>query len=155
MGVTGRRGRRRKQLPGELHGIERVLEIERGITRSHFLERKRQRTCSKTDCDIYTYICRSQWPRGLRRRSAVAGLLRSWVRESPGAGMFVCCECCMLRGTGICDELITRPEESCRLWCVVVCDQETSSMRRPWTTMGRNATGNIYIYVCVCVCVCV
>jgi hypothetical protein len=26
----------------------------------------------------------------------------------------------------ICDKLITRPEESYRLWCVVVCDQETS-----------------------------
>jgi len=28
------------------------------------------------------------------------------------------------------DELITRPEESYRLWCVVVCDLETSRMRR-------------------------
>jgi hypothetical protein len=26
---------------------------------------------------------------------------------------------------GLCDELITRPEESYRLWCVVVCDHET------------------------------
>ena len=25
--------------------------------------------------------------------------------------------------------LITRPEESYRLWCVVVCDHETSIMR--------------------------
>jgi len=25
---------------------------------------------------------------------------------------------------GLCDELITRPEESCRLWCVVVYDLE-------------------------------
>jgi len=33
--------------------------------------------------------CRSQWPRGLRRRSAAARLLRSWVRNSPG-GMNVC-----------------------------------------------------------------
>jgi hypothetical protein len=30
----------------------------------------------------------------------------------------------MLSGTGLCDELITRPEESYRLWCVVVCDLE-------------------------------
>jgi hypothetical protein len=29
-------------------------------------------------------------------------------------------------GRGLCDELITRPEESYRLWCVVVCDLETS-----------------------------
>ena len=37
---------------------------------------------------------RSQTPRGLRRRSAAARLLRSWVRIPPGARMFVCCECC-------------------------------------------------------------
>jgi hypothetical protein len=40
--------------------------------------------------------------------------------------MFVCCECCVLTGRGLCDGLITRPEESYRLWRVVVCDQETS-----------------------------
>ena len=38
----------------------------------------------------------SQWPRGLRRRSAAARLLRSWVRIPPGAGIFVCCECCQV-----------------------------------------------------------
>jgi len=50
--------------------------------------------------------------------------------------MFVCCECCLLSGRGLCDELITRQEESYRLWCVVVCDLETSRMRRPWPTGG-------------------
>ena len=30
----------------------------------------------------------------------------------------------MLSGRGICDELITRPEESYRPWCGVVCDLE-------------------------------
>jgi hypothetical protein len=40
--------------------------------------------------------------------------------------MFVCCEFCVLSGTGLCDGLITRPEESYRLWRVVVCYQETS-----------------------------
>jgi hypothetical protein len=48
-----------------------------------------------------------------------------------GAWMFVSCECCVLSGRGLCDELITRPEESYRLWCVVVCDLESSLMRRP------------------------
>jgi hypothetical protein len=33
---------------------------------------------------------------------------------------------CLLSGTGLCDELISRPEESYRLWRVVECDQETS-----------------------------
>ena len=43
-----------------------------------------------------------------------------------GALMFVCCDCCVLSGRGLCDELITRSEESYRLWCVVECDLETS-----------------------------
>ena len=30
------------------------------------------------------------------------------------------------------DELITRPEESYRLWCVVLCDLETSRMGVPY-----------------------
>jgi hypothetical protein len=33
---------------------------------------------------------------------------------------------CVLSGSGLYDELITRPEESYRLWRVVVFDQETS-----------------------------
>jgi len=37
----------------------------------------------------------------------------------------------VLSGRDLCDELITRPEESYRVWCVVVCDLETSRMRRP------------------------
>jgi len=69
---------------------------------------------------------RSQWPHGLRRRSTAARLLRSWVRIPQGAWVFVCCECCVLSGRGLCDELTTRPQESHRLWCVVVCDLETS-----------------------------
>jgi len=32
----------------------------------------------------------------------------------------------VLSGRDLCVELITRPEESYRLWCVVVCDLETS-----------------------------
>jgi len=42
-----------------------------------------------------------------------------------------------LSGRGLCDELITRPEESYRLCCVVVCDLETSRMVAPY----------IYIYI--------
>ena len=47
-----------------------------------------------------------------------------------GAWMFVCCGCCVLSGRGLCDELITRPEDSYRL-CCVVCDLETSRMGTP------------------------
>ena len=73
---------------------------------------------------------RSQWPRGLRRRSTAARMLRSWVRIPPMAWMFVCCECCVLSGRGLCDGLIIRSEEFYRLWRVVVCDHETSQARR-------------------------
>ena len=38
----------------------------------------------------------------------------------------------MLSGRGLCDELITRPEESYRLWCVVVCDLGTSRIGAPY-----------------------
>jgi len=34
--------------------------------------------------DITQIQCRSQWPRGLRRRSAAARLLGLWVRIPPG-----------------------------------------------------------------------
>ena len=40
-------------------------------------------------------------------------------------------------GRGLCDELITRPEKSYRLCCVVVCDLETSRIGAPY----------IYIYI--------
>ena len=36
--------------------------------------------------------CRSQWPRGLRRRSAAALLLGSWVRI-PSRGIHICLLC--------------------------------------------------------------
>ena len=53
--------------------------------------------------------------------------------------MSVCCEYCVLSGRDLCDQLITRPEESYRLWCVLVYDLETSRMRRPWPALGRSA----------------
>ena len=81
---------------------------------------------------ITSYIitpCRSQWPRSLRCRSTAARLLRSWVRIPPGSWMFVCCECCVLSGKCLCDELTTRLEESYRLRCVVVCDRNQKNPR--------------------------
>jgi hypothetical protein len=84
----------------------------------------------------YQMLCWSQKSRVLRRRYIAAHLQRLWVRIPPGAWMFVCCECCVLSDSGFCAELITRPEESYQLWCVVVCDLETSWMRRHWPTGG-------------------
>ena len=90
---------------------------------------------------------RSQWPRGLRRRSSAARLLRLWVRIPPEAWIFVCCEFFVLSGRGLCDGLVTCPEQSYRLWRVVVCDQEISKTRRlklatrlwKYNQNGRNA----------------
>jgi hypothetical protein len=36
----------------------------------------------------------------------------------------------------LCDGPIPRPEEFYRLWCVIVCDLETSRMKRPWPGLG-------------------
>ena len=74
---------------------------------------------------LYLYLLRVNVA-GLRRRSAAARLPRLWVRIPSGVWMYVCCEGCVLSGRGLCDELITRPEESYRLWRVVVCYPETS-----------------------------
>jgi len=62
----------------------------------------------------------------------------------------------VLSGRGLCEELITRPEESYRLCCVVVCDLETSWMRRPRHTGGcctkskQTEGSNIYWDIWVC-----
>ena len=78
----------------------------------------------------------------------VAARCKAWVcgrspadivgSNSTGA-IYVCCKCCVLRGRGLCDELIPGLEKFYRLWCVVVCDLDTSSMRRPWPTGGGGA----------------
>jgi len=47
----------------------------------------------------------------------------------------------VLSGRGLCDELITRTEESYRLWCVVLCDLETSRIGTPYIYI------HIYIYM--------
>jgi len=55
--------------------------------------------------------------------------------------MFDCCECCMLSGRGLCDELIILPEESYRLWCVVVCDLENLKNEEAMTRVGSQRHG--------------
>jgi len=42
----------------------------------------------------------------------------------------------VLSGRGLCDELITRPEESYRLWSVVVCDLENLKNEEAMTRDG-------------------
>jgi len=51
-----------------------------------------------------------------------------------------------LSGKGLCDELITRPEESYRLWWVVVCDLENLKNKEAMIRVGlQRHKKNIYI----------
>ena len=52
--------------------------------------------------------------------------------------MSVSFESCVLSGRGLCDGLITRPEESYRVWCV--CGRGTSQ-RRPRPTRAFEPWG--------------
>jgi hypothetical protein len=63
--------------------------------------------------------------------------------------MFVCCERCVLSGRGLCDELITRPEKSYRLWCVVACELENLKNEEAMTRVGsqRHSKKNYMIYL--------
>ena len=61
--------------------------------------------------------------------------------------MDVCCDCRMLSGRDLCDEPITRPGESYRVWCAVVCDLQASKIRRPWPDMGRSDTRKILFII--------
>jgi len=82
--------------------------------------------CSDIQAELRIYffgvVMKEILPRGLRHSSTAARLLRLWVRIPQGAWMSVRCECCVLSVSGLCDALITRPEESYRLGCVVMCD---------------------------------
>jgi hypothetical protein len=85
-------------------------------------------THNKYPCPRWESNPGSQQVSGLR-------LLTCWDRgfdSHRGHGLFVCCECHVLSGRGLCDELIARPEESYRLWCIVVCDLETSRICTPY-----------------------
>jgi len=73
----------------------------------------------KSDIAIYVVIA-------LDLLIPVASRSKAWVNGSsyagiagsnPAGGMDVSCECCVLSGTGFCVGLITRPEESYRMWC--------------------------------------
>jgi hypothetical protein len=63
--------------------------------------------------------CQSRWPRGLICVSAAARLLGLGARMPLGARMSFSSQCCVLSGRGLCVWLITRPEESFRVWCVM------------------------------------
>jgi len=98
-------------------------------------QRHRKKKLSYLISGSSSFDSRSQWPRGLRCRSAAARPLRFGF-ESQWTWMSVCRECCVSSGRGLCVGLITCPQKSSRLWCAVVCDLEISLMRRRWPTGG-------------------
>jgi len=117
-----------------LHGVvSRMTLIFRAVCRWQsrpFRFRQNRFELKETD-----FVCTCIW-RGTK--GDCGRLPAEIVGSNPKGGMDVCC---VLSGRGLCDELITRPEESYRLWCVVMCDLETSRMRSPWPALGRSATG--------------
>jgi hypothetical protein len=70
----------------------------------------------------YCVLSRSQWPRGLRRRSAAKRLLGSWVRIPPEAWMFVCCEClcCQVEVSATDRSLVQRRPTDCGVCLSVI-----------------------------------
>jgi hypothetical protein len=69
--------------------------------------------------NLFVYINRQyQWPRGIRRGRAAARMLGLRVQIPPEAWTSLSFECFVLSDRGLCVGLITRPEESSRVWCV-------------------------------------
>ena len=122
-------GQRREAQPEEINSLNAELNFICHLLAllgvHHLLHVSRIRVKSLTlrllMSYIYIYIYIYIYTISAGERPAAALLLRSWVRIPPGAWIFVCCECRVLSGRGLCDELVTRPEESYRLCCVVVC----------------------------------
>jgi hypothetical protein len=64
--------------------------------------------------------------------------------SNPAVSMNVGFECCVFLVRSLCVGLITRPEESYRLWCDFVCDLETLWVRRPWSALNFRAKKRIF-----------
>jgi hypothetical protein len=64
--------------------------------------------------------------------------------------MPVSCEYCVLSDRGLCDGLVTRPEESYRVWCVLSVIVKPRTLRRPRPPKGlsNHWKKNIWMYMC-------
>jgi len=88
------------------------------------------------DRDIFTLIViynnQSQWLRNLRYGSAASRLLKLWVRipSEHGGLSVVSVRCCQVEVSATSWSFVQRSPTH----CVLVCDLETSWMRRPWPT---------------------
>jgi len=66
--------------------------------------------------------------------------------SNPAGGMDVSCKCCELSGRGLCVELITRTEESYRLWYVYV---SSPSFERGGHDSNKSRSGTIFFSIFV------
>jgi len=83
---------------------------------------------------LLTIMCLNYFTKFVKRKMyrIILNILVILVRipQRHGSSSFAFLVCCA--GSGLCDELITRSEESCRLCvCLIECDLETSTRRRP------------------------
>ena len=87
---------------------------------------------------IYTHIYIYVGGRSLAR---IAG-------SNPAVRMNIYCEFCVLSGRGLCDELITPPDDPYGLLVRhCVCDLQTSRMRTPYPALGLSTTGKNIVYL--------
>ena len=75
------------------------------------------------------------WSQKLGRQAVGLRPLACWSYGFESRRRHGCCECCVLSGRGLCDGLITRPEESCRVWCVNVVPCNSTLLHLQW--IGR------------------
>ena len=70
---------------------------------------------------LFSNIFRKPIPVAARSKAYVCGRSPAEiVGSNPAGGMGVfCCDCCVLSGTGLCDEPIRRPEECGASLCVI------------------------------------
>ena len=73
---------------------------------------------------------RSQWPSGLRLDLWTIACWDCRFESHWGHGCFSVVWCCL------CDGPIPFAEQSYQLWCVSLCDLETTRMRRRWAALG-------------------
>jgi hypothetical protein len=84
----------------------------------------------------------------LAEQSAADRLLGLRVRIPSVSWMSLSCSCYALSRRGLCNEPIPRPENFCRLCCVIVRDLDASRMRRPWPATGCCAKKKCMYLVC-------
>jgi len=105
---------------------------------TRFATHNKKREAKGINCKIWVpkeHDCRSRWPRGLRRGSGAARLLRLWVRIPQEAWMFVVSVmCCQVEVCGSDWSLVQRSPTNCG---VPEYDLETWTMSTPMSTTTR------------------